>query len=97
MNSIPSKAEANELLWTAVPVFKHLKSFTVSSTLYQLFVVRLIKVLRVGWSLLNSTPSTKNKYINEKVNISLLYAVSLVKLGLFQKAKRLAITIQKLT
>ena len=39
----------------------------------------------------------QKKYINEKVNISLLYAVSLVKLGLFQKAKRLAITIQKLT
>ena len=39
----------------------------------------------------------KKKYINEKVNISFLYAVSLAKLGLFQKAKRLAITIQKLT
>ena len=39
----------------------------------------------------------QKKYINEKVNISLLYAVSLVKLCLFQKAKRLAVTIQKLT
>lgn len=42
--------------------FQTLKSFTVSFTLYQLFVVRLIKVLRVGLSLLNSTPSAK-KYI----------------------------------
>ena len=37
----------------------------------------------------------QKKYIDEKVIISLLHAVSLVKLGLFQTAKRLAITIQK--
>lgn len=39
----------------------------------------------------------QKKYINEKVNISFLYVVSLVKLGMFQKTKLLAITIQKLT
>ena len=55
-------SEQNKLVWTAVPVFKHLKSLTASFTLYQLFVVRLTKVLRVGLSLLNSTPSAEKTY-----------------------------------